>query len=82
MNTSLVHVIVMRYSYYKHLFQLEIKRDVRKISGRVWIQLDYDVNCKCLLVVLLRGEQIVSEACGENRGPNALVMLHLLPNRK
>ncbi|XP_053395165.1 regulating synaptic membrane exocytosis protein 2-like [Mercenaria mercenaria] len=60
---------------------VEIKRDVKKINGRLWIQLDYDVNCNCLLVVLLRGEDILSETQVEGREPNTLAMLHLLPNR-
>lgn len=59
-----------------------MKRDVRNISGRLWLKLDYDVNCKCLLVVLLRGEEILSESDGEGREPNVLAMLHLLPNRR
>ncbi|XP_060574949.1 regulating synaptic membrane exocytosis protein 2-like [Ruditapes philippinarum] len=60
---------------------VEIKRDVKKINGRLWLQIDYDVNCNCLLVVLLRGEDILSETHGEGHDPNALAMLHLLPNR-
>ena len=62
-------------------FQIEIKRSVKTISGTIWMQLDYDVKCQCVLVVLLRGEKIMSLEGENRRGPNPIAMLHLLPNR-
>ena len=53
---------------------------MKTISGSIWMQLDYDVKCQCILVVLLRGEKMSLE--GENRrGPNPVAMIHLLPGR-
>ncbi|XP_052777825.1 regulating synaptic membrane exocytosis protein 2-like [Mya arenaria] len=60
---------------------VEIKRTVRKISGQVWLQLDYDDTCQCLLVVLLRAQAITSESNHDRRPPSVVVLLHLLPNR-
>ena len=55
---------------------------MKKINGRLWLQIDYDSTCDCLVVVLLRGEDILSETHGEGNDPSTLAMLHLLPNRQ
>ncbi|WAR23585.1 RIMS2-like protein [Mya arenaria] len=52
---------------------VEIKRTVRKISGQVWLQLDYDDTCQCLLVVLLRAQAITSESNHDRRPPSVVL---------
>ncbi|KAL3868423.1 hypothetical protein ACJMK2_041231 [Sinanodonta woodiana] len=61
--------------------QIEIKRDVKQINGKIWLQIDYDTKCACLDVTLVKGESLLSAEGDERRGINPVVMLHLLPSR-
>ncbi|KAK3609742.1 hypothetical protein CHS0354_029189 [Potamilus streckersoni] len=58
---------------------IEIKRDVKQINGKIWLQIHYDT--KCLAVTLVKGESLLSAEGDERRGTNPVVMLHLLPSR-
>ncbi|KAL4235963.1 FYVE-type zinc finger [Mactra antiquata] len=57
---------------------IEIKRDVRRICGKVWLKLEYNTKCNWLMVELIRGEDIMADS---SREPNVAAMLHVLPHR-
>ncbi|XP_046357037.1 regulating synaptic membrane exocytosis protein 1-like isoform X1 [Haliotis rufescens] len=61
---------------------IEMKKETRRITGRILTRINYLPSTERLEISILRAEQLSLPESSQQRVPNPLVLVHMLPQRR